>query len=276
MKKWMVFLSVYFSLSLLLGACGGLPRADGGVPAGSASSGEPLTAPETAPQVTKTFRLVGSSDRLLLAEVDGGRDAVYDIDVSAEAEHLAPGTLVDVTWSGETLETYPAQFAGEPSITVREDGFDDRCRLYLDVLEDLWTVDEGLNSSGMEYVGVDLSQTSLPESERSAVAWLFAENHGVTPLEETYESLVEQGYIVGEPLEGTDAKFFQWENGCLFSIVEKAPEVEEDVTFGMATVAFEAEKWRSGLGAYFFSDCAAVRSQDGVWGDYTAGAEAIS
>lgn len=274
MKKWMVFLSVYFSLSLLLGACGGLPRADGGVPAGSASSGEPLADPEPATQVTRTFRLVGNSNRLLLAEADGGRGAIYR--VPADAEGLVPGTLVDVTWNGETLETYPGQFAGEASVAVREDGFDDRCRLYLDVLEDLWAVDEGLNSGGMEYVGVDLSRTSLPESERSAVALLFADNHGVTPLEETYESLVEQGYITGEPLEGTDAKFFHWENGCLFSIVEKAPEVEEEVTFGMATAAFDAQKWRSGLGAYYFCDCTAARSQDGVWGGYTVGAEAIS
>ena len=40
-------------------------------------------------------------------------------------------------------------------------------------------------------------------------------------------------------------------------------------------VRFDAEKWRGGTGAYFFSDCTAV-STDGHWGDYTVGAEAIS
>jgi len=272
MKKWLLFLSLYVCLCLTLGACGDVPQSVS-CPAVSAGTVEPVNVLEPTSQVTKTFRLVGSSDRLLLAEVDGGRDAVYDIDVSAEAEHLAPGTLVDVTWSGATLEMFPGQFAGETSITVREDGFDDRCRLYLDVLEDLWTVDEGLNSSGMEYVGVDLSQTSLPESERSAVAWLFGEKHGVHPLQETYEELQAHGYITGEPLEGTDAKFWHWENGCLFSITEKE---DAPVTFGSSSVTFDAQKWRSGLGAYFFCDCTASRGQDGAWGQYTIGSEAIS
>ncbi len=270
MKKWMVFLCVYFSLSLTLGACGAAPQSVS-CPAVSASDPEPLAAPEPAAQVTKTFRVVGSGERLLLAEADGGQGAVYDL--PSEAEGLTPGALVDVTWNGDTLETYPCQFGGEPSITVREDGFDDRCRLYLDVLEDLWTVDEGLNSSGMEYVGVDLSQTSLSESERSAVAWLFGEKHGADPLEETYEELQEHGYITGEPLEGSDAKFWQWEDGCLFSIEEQEDAL---VTFGFSSVTFDAQKWRSGLGAYYFDDCTATRGQDGSWGDYTVGSEAIS
>ena len=36
-------------------------------------------------------------------------------------------------------------------------------------------------------------------------------------------------------------------------------------------VRFDAEKWRSGLGAYFFTDCTAVRNGGGQWGDYTVG-----
>ena len=40
-------------------------------------------------------------------------------------------------------------------------------------------------------------------------------------------------------------------------------------------VRFDAEKWRSGLGAYIFSDCTAV-SVDGFWNSYTIGSEAIS
>ena len=37
--------------------------------------------------------------------------------------------------------------------------------------------------------------------------------------------------------------------------------------------ALTPEKWRSGLGAYFFADCTAVRNGGGQWGDYTVGAE---
>ena len=42
------------------------------------------------------------------------------------------------------------------------------------------------------------------------------------------------------------------------------------------TVTFDAQKWRSALGAYFFTDCTASRDAQGHWGDYTVGAAAIS
>ena len=42
------------------------------------------------------------------------------------------------------------------------------------------------------------------------------------------------------------------------------------------TVTFDAQKWRSALGAYFFADCTASRDAQGHWGDYTVGAAAIS
>ena len=35
-------------------------------------------------------------------------------------------------------------------------------------------------------------------------------------------------------------------------------------------VAFDTQKWRSGLGAYFFDDCTARRGEDGTW-TYTVG-----
>ena len=75
------------------------------------------------------------------------------------------------------------------------------------------------------------------------------------------------------------------EDGCLFSI--KETQDEDPVVFSLPSfgpedempdysgVRFDAEKWRSGTGAYFFSDCTAV-STDGHWGDYTVGVEAIS
>ena len=124
---------------------------------------------------------------------------------------------------------------------------------------------------------MDLSETSLPESERAAVAYAFGMDHGLMPVEGTYQELVDQGYIDGEELF--------WENGCLFSIRET--QDEDPVAFSLPSfgpgdempdyngVRFDGEKWRSGTGAYFFSDCTAV-STDGHWGDYTVGAEAIS
>ena len=54
-----------------------------------------------------------------------------------------------------------------------------------------------------------MSETSLPASEQSAVAYVFGMDHGLMPIEGTYQELVDQGYIDGENL--------LWEDGCLFS-----------------------------------------------------------
>ena len=42
------------------------------------------------------------------------------------------------------------------------------------------------------------------------------------------------------------------------------------------TVTFDAQKWRSALGADFFTDCTASRGAKGHWGDYAIGGQAIS
>ena len=188
-----------------------------------------------------------------------------------------PGALVEVTWDGSVMESYPMRFGTVASVRILEDGFDDLCRLYLDVLNDLWEVDPSLND-GITELGVDLSGTSLPESEQAAVAYAFGSAHGLMAMEGTYQDFVDSGYIDGEALF--------WKDGCLFSV--KETQDENPVTFNLPSfgpgdempdysgVRFDAEKWRSGLGAYFFTDCTAVRNGGGQWGDYTVGAEAIS
>ncbi len=42
-----------------------------------------------------------------------------------------------------------------------------------------------------------------------------------------------------------------------------------------ARTAFDAEKWRSGDGAYFFCGCVGHRAENGSW-TYHVGSEAIS
>ena len=245
--------------------------------------------------VTETFRLIDAGDggeSALLAGLDGGPGDVYTLDIfgvedltiegyTQEEMYLidwspVPGALVEITWDGSVMESYPARFGEVASVRILEDGFNDLCRLYRDVLNDLWEVDPGLND-GITELGVDLSETSLPESEQAAVAYAFGMDHGLMAMEGTYQDFVDGGYIDGENL--------YWEDGCLFSI--KETQDEDPVVFSLPSmvpgeempdysgVRFDAEKWRSGLGAYFFMDCTAV-STDGRWGDYTVGAEAIS
>ena len=288
MKRSLSLLLSLVLLCALLAGCAGTacPPASGG--------GDQEPSPKGAP-ATARCRVVSVSENnvLLLADVDSERGDIYTLDAGElSLEHdqaergelladsqLAAGALVEVAFGGDILESYPALFGGVERITVLPDEFDDRCALYLRVLNDLWGKDEGLNSSGVEYISVDLAATSLTPAERSAVAWTFAQSHSAEPMELNYEQLCEEGYISG--LEGEDI-FPAWENGVLFTITE----TDDPVTFNLPslseggelpsmtqyniknTVSFDASKWRTALGAYGFSKCVAVQNNDGVWGDY--------
>ena len=168
----------------------------------------------------------------------------------------------------------PVSTAGEPAgssgsaVTIREDV----CELYLEVLEDLWDVDPGLND-GISQIGIDLSELShLTDAEKEKVMRDFAAKHDLPYIAGTWEELCEQGLI--------DKENLYWEDGLFFSI-----KTDEDAVWNLPNIkngdpvpdltAFDAHKWRSGLGAYFFGQCTAQKNADGKW-SYTVGQHAIS
>ena len=183
MKHSLSLLLILSLLCALLAGCAGKaacpPASDGG-------GQEPLPKTEGAVARCRVVA-VSEGNTLLLADVDSERGDIYTLDAGElSLEHdqaelgellddgqLAVGALVEVAFGGDILESYPALFGGVERITVLPDEFDDRCALYLRVLNDLWGKDEGLNSSGVEYISVDLAATSLTPAERSAVAWTF-------------------------------------------------------------------------------------------------------
>ena len=275
MKKRFLFLALYGALCLLAACAAPSAPADGGEPA-------------EAEQVTETFRLIdggGRGQTAVLAKADGGAGDVYTLDIFSAADvslegaeesglpaDWAPraGALIEVTHDGMVLESYPARFANVSAVRVLQGGFDDRCALYLEVLEDLWEAGGALSQDSPAYIGADLSQTSLSESEQAAVVWIFAGLHGAEGLEATYDELVEQGYIRETDADG--AEFPHWEDGLLFTITEK----ETGSALTAPTLAFDAEVWRSALGACFFSDCSSTADPSGHWNQYKVGAQAIS
>ena len=286
------FFAALLCLCLLAG-CGQASTGDkgsGDSPASSVagSSGEKAAA------AGELFRVIRAEDggALLLAKEDGGPAGVYTLSSMAVEPTLdggstatkngvytgvgipacTPGTLLEIAY-GSVLETYPGRLAEVTAVNIRSDGFDDRCALYLRVLNDLWAVDEGLNSD-VALISVDLSETSLTESEQAAVAWAFGGEHGISEaLSMNYEELAAEGYITGtEPDSGSMPS---WEDGCLFSITERETG-DNELNGARNTVTFDAQKWRSALGAYFFADCTAEQVLDGHWGDYIVGSEAIS
>lgn len=193
MKKWCLFLSLYFCICLLAACAGGdVSAVRGPIPAAHPRRRPGPEERRRSPgRVTETFRLVtvgdGDDPASVLAGTDGGAGAVYTRPLQCgrpdyrgytqeEMDLLdwspMPGALVEVTWDGSVMESYPMRFGTVASVRILEDGFDDLCRLHLDVLNDLWEVDPSLND-GITELGVDLSGTSLPESEQAAVAYAF-------------------------------------------------------------------------------------------------------
>ena len=248
---------------------------------------------EKAVSAGETFRIIQEQpENLLLAKTDGNsadvytlslRDAELTLDGNA-FDRNEPGAYQDLpgkTLTGAlvevacdlVLETYPGQLGEVTAVNIRSDGFDDRCALYLRVLNDLWAVDEGLNSD-ITMLSVDLSQTGLSDSEQAAVAWAFGGEHGISQvLSLNYEQLAAEGYLTGADPDSDGIPC--WEDGCLFTITEQETG-DNELNGARNTVTFDAQKWRSALGAYFFADCTAEQALDGHWGDYTVGSEAIS
>ncbi len=201
----------------------------------------------------------------------------------ADATALEDGMPVQVQY--DTIEeTFPAQLGNIASLSAfslgsQENpggGYYDLCGLYLQVLEDLWEKDSGLNG-GITYLSVDLSQApgDLTEGEKAAIAWIFATSHEAESLTLTREQLKEQGYLSPVDMEEYDGPpVYQWEDGLLFKITPV--EQEEDTFYSLPVLEFNAEKWRTPLGAYYLNHCQVVWGEFGSWGSYSIGSEMIS
>lgn len=305
MKLWKrVFI---LTLCLLLTACAPAaetpesPARTEGPAAPADPAGAPPSLAEDEEPTVLTCRVVdGAEDgNLLLAELDEGlyggtgvyRLNVKDVPVTLDGEAAEPSVLedgmaVDVAFNGHVLESFPAQLGEVYSVSAWSRGrgrngggtMFDLCGLYLQVLDDLWKKDPALNED-VSQIALDLSRApgELTEGEKLALVHRFGELHGVEAFAATFEELEKQGYLTSEPLgngapEG--AAFLHWEDGCLFSITPSEDHEGED--YSLPTLFFNAEKWRSSLGAYTFYDCSAMWPQGGTWTGYQIGSEMIS
>lgn len=289
------------SLVLLLAGCakkaqaetadgGGAPEntpAVSGAPMGGASDAQPralLRALIVDGAETGELVLAGERGMYDLYLLDAAATTVLLDGERADASALHGGMTVELALSGDVPASSPAELTGAvESVSAYSLGTPenpggttyDLCGLYLRVLEDLWEKDAGLNS-GAKYISVDLSDApgALSESAQFAVAWTFARRHGAEPLTLGYDDLAAQGYLTDEAPGDADWNAYRWEDGVLLRIT--AREWAENEYYSLPVVKFDAEKWRSPLGAYFFHDCAAVWPEFGAWSGYTVGAEMIS
>lgn len=191
-----------------------------------------------------------SLENLTLADAQGH---------SLNIEDILPGMLVEVEYDGMIMETWPVQLGAPTSLHVisRED---DMVGLYLSVLTELYEIDPALND-GISMIALDLTKVpNLSDSEKAGLIWIAGEDMGHPfPIAATYDELCEEGYI--------DEENLYFKEGILLQIEANPPNADGSFTFS-------AQKWRSGLGAYYFHDCTAVK-EDGVW-SYTIGTHMVS
>lgn len=175
----------------------------------------------------------------------------------ADATALCVGRTVEIAFDGAVADCYPAIPSGITRIAVIETE-PSPVALYLQVFDELMEMDVAL-SEGIRYIGVDLSTVSnLTPGERDAICWRLGERYGAEPVAGTFDALCDAGYI--------DREALCWEDGVFLQL--QLTEAGEDA------LTFDAQKWRSGLGANYLENCTARRTASG-W-TYEVGAFAIS
>lgn len=248
----------------LFAGCTAAPKLEAPPAAATPGSEAPGTAavePEGGALLAGT--VIDVSDGSLLLAGEGDYDGLYRLSLDSVpvepggAEALCVGKRAEVTFGGTVAECFPGIPGGVTRVRA-VDGDLSPFVLYRQVLFDLMETDEGLNG-GARYLGMDLSgAANLTGGEKLALQYLLEQQYGLSVLPGTFDELCEQGYI--------DRDALYWEDGVLLRVA-----LVED---GTDTFRFDAEKWRSGLGAIYWTDCTAARGADG-W-TYEVGGFAIS
>ena len=273
-------LTVLLFCVLLLAACGdaagsGMPGTGRNGLNGTLTDGTidgNVTEPDTARTLCRIVDGAGGDTLVLAAQSEQGE--VYTLapdripvtldGKSAGLDQLQNGMLVTIVSNGCADEIWPALFGEVYAIEAESSGIDDRCGLMLGVFEELWQYDSALNAD-VNILGFDIDEALLPlNSERMALAWIFSCRHGTGTefVMGSWQQLADEGYIDGENL--------YWEDGLLFSI--NACEGKEQMD---KKLFFDVRKWRSGLGAIFFTECTAKMDRSGSW-SYEPGSFAMS
>ncbi|NMA83433.1 MAG: hypothetical protein GX962_06175 [Epulopiscium sp.] len=216
----------------------------------------------------KIIDVNGASILLVNMEKDAGSSDIYWINVdkvniigangsALNSSALKRGMLVDVIYDGTIQESFPMGLGGISNIYIKEQS-NDIVGLYRTVVDDLYAVDPGLNADANIFAFDLTGVSNLTEVEKAALIYLVGNTYQVETIAGTFDELHEQGYI------NKDELYF--EKGILFIINDTAMSGDQ--------FTFDAEKWRSGLGAYYFSDCTAKKTARG-W-NYNIGVEMIS
>ena len=156
-------------------------------------------------------------------------------------QDLKPGDILEITYNGIILESYPAQITASAIEVVDHNLIIDG---YLAMIDDIYQEDEGLNSD-IELLALDTTDwIELSDMEKELILTHLKKVYNLDILEGTFDELAEQGII--------DKDNLYFENGIHIVISE--------ITYDSNKKEFHysIKKWRSGKGAIGAGDVTAV------------------
>jgi hypothetical protein len=147
-------------------------------------------------------------------------------------EDLKVGDIIEVTYNGVILESYPAQITAANIKVVDHNLVIDG---YLAIIDDLYQEDEALNSE-IKKIAFDTTEwIELTDIEKEMLFAKVNEMYGYEVIEGTYDELAEEGTIDKENLLFPD--------GILITLSNMKYDA------GKSKLTCATKKWRSGLGA---------------------------
>lgn len=163
------------------------------------------------------------------------------------------GNIVQVYYES-TQETYPLTLTN-PIIEFKETG-DNRIEMILNLFCEIYEIDPALNDD-INFIALDLTEFDfLNPQQKNALCYLIESKFNLPVSQATMEDLINQGL----------AEELLIPNGILFTLTC------DDMTDKSLT--FSCTKYRSGLGAIFYTDNKA-ELKDNTW-NYELGLFAIS
>lgn len=164
-----------------------------------------------------------------------------------QVEDIPTGYIVEITYNGEIMESYPAQIFAE-KIQLCE--INREVEAYLKIIDDIYQEDSGLNED-ISIIAIDTTDLkNLSDWEKQILLIQIEKKYGKEVVEGTYDELVEKGFI-----DQKKNRYFP--EGILISITNPSfSENKEELTY-------EIMKWRSGTGAIGYTGTAHYDS--GKW-----------
>lgn len=190
----------------------------------------------------------GSNEAKSSDKISVGLNAATIVDESGEnitVDQLKAGDILVITYNGMIAESYPAQIGAD---RIEKVGHNNLLDGYLALIDDIYRVDEGLNSD-IDTIAFDTSEwINLTDSEKELIFQKVKATYGYEVIEGTFDELKEQGLI--------DQDNLYFPKGVLIKVTKmKYDKEKEEITCSI-------EKWRSGLGAIGANEVTATFKDD--------------